>query len=88
MTESLLVVFLICGLANFFFSVMILRTLKAGGIRFGFYEMRWQVHKHLKTYKQVSTARTGRVGLPFYGYWSSLGGLILSGALLFLSLAR
>lgn len=88
MTTFLLVAFLLCGLANFFFSLMILRTLRAAGVRIGLYEIRWQVHRHLKTYRKVTGAETGRVGLSFYGYWISLAGLVFCAVLLISSLSR
>lgn len=86
MTALFLIGFLIAGLVNFVFSIMILRALNVAGVRVGFYEMRWQVHKHLKTYKKISLAESGRVGLPFYGYWGSLGCLVMFGGLFMVSL--
>ncbi|MFO7983112.1 MAG: hypothetical protein R6V08_06635 [Desulfuromonadales bacterium] len=88
MTTFLLVAFLLFGLANFFFSLMILRTLRAAGVRVGIFEIRWQVHRHLKTYKKVTAAETGRVGFSFYGYWISLAGLVICAVLLVSSLTR
>lgn len=88
LTTFLLVAVLLCGLVNFFFSVMILRTLRAAGVRVGLFEMRWQVHRHLKTYRKVTAAETGKVGPAFFGYWISLAGLLLCAVLLVSSLTR
>lgn len=88
MTRFCFAVFLASGVANFLFSIRIIRELAAAGVRVGFYEMRWQLHKHLGTYKKLTVDKTGRVGWPFYGYWGSLGLMLLSGALAFASLAE
>lgn len=88
MTTFLLVAFLLCGIANFCFSIAILRTLRAAGVRVGLFEIRWQVHRHLKTYRKVTAAENGRVGPAFFGYWISLAGLVVCAVLLVSSLAR
>jgi len=88
LTIFLLVAFLLFGFANFVFSLMILRTLRAAGVRVGLFEIRWQVHRHLKTYRKITAAETGHVGLPFYGYWGSLAGLVVCAVLLVSSLTR
>ena len=87
MTMLFLLGLLASGFANFVCSILILRALNEAGTPVSFYEMRWQVHKHLKTYKQVTVAANGKIGLPFYGYWGSLVGLLMSGVLLWFSLS-
>jgi len=86
MTALLLTLFLLCALVNFASSILILRELNAAGIKVGFYEIRWQVHKHLKTYKRLTRERTGAVGLPARFYLYSLIGLIATFLGLLLSL--
>jgi len=88
MIPLLLTLFLLCALANFVSAILILRELAAAGVKVGFYEMRWQVHKHLKTYKELTRERTGQVGLPARLYLVSLVGLIGSFLLLVLLVGR
>lgn len=88
MTTLLLILLLLCALVNFVSSILILRELAAGGIKVSFYEIRWQVHKHLKAYKKLTRERTGSVGLPCYLYLASLVGLAGSFLLLMMSLSR
>jgi len=76
--------FLLFGLANFVCSVLILRRLAAADIKVSFFEIRWQVHKHLPTYRRLTEAATGRVGLAYFGYWGSLAGLATTGVALLL----
>jgi len=85
LTKLLLCLFLLCGLANFACSILILRGLAKLDIKVGFYELRWQVHKHLKHYKRSAREKNGLVAWPYYSYWLSLVGMILS-AMLGLSL--
>lgn len=88
MTRFYFAVFLASGIANFLIAIHITRVLAGAGVRVGFYEMRWQLHKHLGTYRKITVEKAGRVGLPFYGYWGSLGLMLLFGALAFASLAQ
>ena len=71
MLELLLAGLILAGLVNFACSIMILRDLRAAGIKVGFYELRWQIHKHLKTYKQLCREQSGSPG-AYYGYLVSL----------------
>ena len=87
MTRFFFIAFLACGIGNFFFSLRILRHLNNVGIKVGFYEMRWQVHKHLKSYQKLTRQQSGRIGLPFYGYWISLLGLVMFAGLALMSLS-
>ncbi len=81
MTSYLLMAFLGAGIANFAFSIVILRELAAANIKVSFYEMRWQMYKHLKTYRELTRARSGKVAFPYYGYLVTLGLMIGSGVL-------
>lgn len=72
-----LVVMLALGLANLYFSIMILRGLAEEGVKVSFFEIRWQVHKHLKTYKKLHLEKTGKIPFPYFGYLLTLGGLVL-----------
>lgn len=78
--------FLVTGALNFICSILVLRGMTGAGIKVSFFEIRWQVHKHLKTYRQVTLEGSGKVAWPYYGYKCSLAGLIGFGILTFLSL--
>jgi hypothetical protein len=73
--------FLAVGLLNFVCSVLLLRGLAEAGIKVRFFEIRWQVHKHMKTYRRVTTETTGKVAWPYYGYQASLAAMIGFGLL-------
>ncbi len=51
--------FLTAGVLNFICSILVLRGMAQAGIKIGFFEIRWQVHKHLKTYRQMTLEKTG-----------------------------
>lgn len=74
LTSSLLwlLVLLFSSLANFYFSIQILRRVRAEATKLSFFEIRWQVHKHMRTYCRLSRQDEGRIGGFFYGYWASL----------------
>ena len=74
------------GLINLVYSILVVRGLAEAGVKVGLYELRWQVHKHMKTYKQITIKRYGRVGFSYYGYLVSLVLLIFLALLLVLSL--
>lgn len=78
--------FLATGTINFICSILILRSLAEAGIKVGFFEIRWQVHKHLATYRQTTSAKTGRVAWPYHGYRASLVAMIAFAILTLLSL--
>lgn len=86
MTRIFFIGFLASGIANFLFTVLILRVLSSAGIKIGIYELRWQVHKHLKTYQRLTIEKTGQVGKAYYGYWATLVLLGAFGILAVLSL--
>jgi hypothetical protein len=68
--------FLISGAINFICSVLVLRGLAEAGAKVSFFEIRWQVHKHLKTYRQITMDKNGSVAWPYYGYHCSLAGMV------------
>lgn len=74
------------GFVNLVYSIQIVRRLAEADIKVGLYELRWQVHKHMKSYKQITLERDGRVGFPYYGYLVSLLLLIVLALMLVLSL--
>ncbi len=88
MTLYLFYAFLASGILNFICSILVLRGLAQAGIKVGFFEIRWHVHKHLKTYRQISRQRTGRIAWPYYGYQASLAAMIGFGLLTLMSLDR
>ena len=88
MTLYLFYGFLAAGVVNFICSILILRGMTAAGIRVSFFEIRWQVHKHLKNYRKISLERTGRVAWPYYGYQASLASMIGFAILTLLTLGQ
>jgi hypothetical protein len=68
--------FLIAGLLNFICSVLVLRGRPDADSHSGFFEMRWQVHKHLKSYRKYAQTRSGRTPWSHYGYQISLAATI------------
>ena len=86
MTLYFFCAFLATGMFNFICSILVLRGLAEAGIKVGFFEIRWHVHKHLKTYRQVSRQRTGHTAWPYYGYQASLAAMIGFGLLTLISL--
>lgn len=83
MLISLLIVLLVISLINFYFSIQILRRVSAAEVKLSFFEIRWQVHKHMKQYKDLTRQDTGKIGLAWYGYWFSLVAMIATGVLLY-----
>ena len=88
MTLYFFCAFLGAGLINFICSVLILRGLADAGVKVPFFEIRWQVHKHLKTYHQICLTRTGKVAWPYYCYKCSLAGMIVFALLALLSVGQ
>ncbi len=86
MTLYLFCAFLATGSLNFICSILVLRGLAEAGIKVGFFEIRWHVHKHLKIYRQICQQRAGRLAWPYYGYQASLAAMIGFGLLTLLSL--
>jgi hypothetical protein len=85
LTTYLFAAFLLFGIINFVFSILILRQLTRLGVEVSFYEIRWQIHKHLKTYKRLTLEQDGRIAWPYYGYTGSLACLAIFGLLTCLS---
>ncbi|MCK5782804.1 MAG: hypothetical protein KAH06_00010 [Desulfobacterales bacterium] len=83
----LLILLLFFSLTNFYYSIQILRRVSAAEIKISFFEIRWQVHKHMKKYRQLTRAETGHTGLSWYGYWLSLALMIICGCWLLVSLS-
>ena len=86
LTHIYLIFFVLAGIANFAVSLLILRALSEAGVKVGFFEVRWQIHRHLKTYKELSKSSTGRPGALYYGYYVTLGLLLLCIVLILASL--
>lgn len=82
------ILFLLFGITNFAFTLMILRELTTEKKGLSFFDLRWYVLKNLSVYKALTRARYGKVGFPYYGYLTTLAGLILSAVLCLDSLAR
>lgn len=82
------IIFLLSGIMNFSFTLMILRELSAEKQGLSFFDLRWYVLKNLNNYKVLTKSRYGRVGFPFYGYLATLAALVLSAVLCLDSLAR
>ena len=86
MLLTLLILLLFFSLVNFYYSIQILRRVSAAEIKISFFEIRWQVHKHMKQYRQLTRAETGRSGFAWYGYWLSLVVMLICVCWLFVSL--
>ena len=86
MLLTLLILLLFFSLVNFYYSIQILRRVSAAEIKISFFEIRWQVHKHIKKYRELTRAETGHTGFPWYGYWLSLFLMIACGCWLFVTL--
>ncbi len=86
MLLTLLLLLLFSSLVNFYFSIQILRRVSAADIKLSFFEIRWQVHKHMKKYRELTRAETGRTGFPWYGYWLSLSVMVICVLWLFIFL--
>ncbi len=72
MLITMLVLLLFFGLLNFYYSIQILRRVSTAEIKISFFEIRWQVHKHMGKYREISRAEDGWLGSAWYGYWGSL----------------
>lgn len=83
MLIGLFIVLLVASLINFYFSIQILRRVSAAEVKLSFFEIRWQVHKHMKQYKELTRQDTGKIGFAWYGYWFSLVAMIATGVLLY-----
>ncbi len=84
MLLTLLILLLFFSIINLYFSIQVLRRVSAAEIQISFFEIRWQVHKHMGQYKQLTRDETGRVGFAWYGYWGSLVAACMSVILMIL----
>lgn len=82
------IIFLLSGITNFAFTLMILRELSTEKKGLSFFDLRWYVLKNLNTYKKLTRSRHGKAGFPYYGYLVTLAALVLSAILCLDSLAR
>ena len=80
--------FLAAASLNFVCSLLILRSMAQAGIKVSFFEIRWQVHKHLKQYRETSMQNKGKIAWPYYVYQASLAGMIGFLILILLSLGK
>ncbi len=88
MTLYFFYAFLSAGIFNFFCSILILRGLTQAGIKVSFFEIRWQVHKHLKSYRKITQESSGKTAWPYYAYQVSLAGTIGFAILTLVSLGK
>ena len=72
MLLTILVLTLCFGMLNFYYSIQILRRVSIANVKISFFEIRWQVHKHMKNYKNLTRSEDGKLGFAWYGYWASL----------------
>jgi hypothetical protein len=80
--------FIASAFLNFVCSILILRGMTQAGIKVSFFEIRWQVHKHLKQYRDISVKNSGKIAWPYYAYQASLAGMIGFAILTLLSLGQ
>lgn len=78
--------FLSAAFVNFICSILLLRELAAAGIKVSFFEIRWQVHKHMKTYRKLTSETPGKSAWLYYCYQASLASLVGFGILTLASL--
>jgi len=78
--------FVASGIINFICSILILRSMTNAGIKVSFFEIRWQVHKHLKQYRDIRIKSNGKIAWPYYAYQASLAGMIGFATLTLISL--
>ncbi len=88
MTLFYFILFLAAGIANFAFTILILRELATGKKGLSFFDLRWYVLKNLNTYKELTRSKHGRVGFAYYGYLATFAVMLVAAALCLDSLAR
>jgi hypothetical protein len=74
-------------MANFVYTLIILRELAAEKQGLTFFDLRIYVLRHLKTYRAITRDKYGRVGSAYYGYLLTLGLMVLLAVLALGSLA-
>jgi hypothetical protein len=82
------ILFLLSGIINLAFTLMILRELTAEKKGLSFFDLRWYVLKNLNNYKALTKSRYGKVGFPYYGYLGTFAAMILSAVLFLDSLVK
>lgn len=87
-TAFLFCAFLACALLNFLCTLFLLRGLIRAGITVSFLEMRWQIHRHMKRYREITAGRIGKIAWPYCGYQASLAGMISFGVLTLIALGE
>lgn len=88
MTVLYLVLLLVAALANYAFALAILKELSAAGRNTTFFDLRWFIFKNLKSYREISNSRYGRVGWAYYGYLATFAVMVLAAVLFLDSLTR
>lgn len=88
MTLYFFCAFIAAGVLNFICSILILRGMAKAGFKVSFFEIRWQVHKHLKNYYKICSKKEGKAAWPYYAYQGSLVGMIGFAILTILSLSK
>ena len=78
MVLTILALMLFFGLLNFYYSIQLLRRVSIANIKISFFEIRWQVHKHMKSYKEITRSEDGKLGFAWYGYWLSLIAMLIT----------
>lgn len=86
MSQFLLSSIVIAGIVNFVSSILILRGLAKHDVKVSFFEIRWQIHKHLKTYRRLCRTTQGTIEWPYYAYWISLTVMISAATFLIATL--
>jgi hypothetical protein len=87
MTLLLLLLFLLAGMVNFVYTLIILRELAGDKQGLTFFDLRIYVLRNLKTYRAITRSKYGRVGSAYYGYLTTLALMILCAILALGSLA-
>ncbi len=80
---TLLILLVLFAFLNFYYSIQILRRISNSEVNVSFFEIRWQVHKHMGKYKQLCRSEDGHLGVAWYGYWCSLFLMFVSLVLIF-----
>jgi hypothetical protein len=77
LTLLFLLLFLLAGMVNFVYTLIILRELAAEKQGLTFFDLRIYVLRNLKTYRAITRDKYGRVGSAYYGYLTTLVLMIL-----------
>jgi hypothetical protein len=77
MTLFFVIFFLLAGMVNFVYTLIILRELAGEKRGLTFFDLRIYVLRNLKTYRAITRSKYGRVGSAYYGYLTTLALMIL-----------